>query len=541
MTIAAFSTSQIAFLSTSAIAAYSPADIASLSTAQVAALQTEQIRALGGAQIAALSAPSLNALSTAQIGALSTAQMGALVNAQLAALGTKGLGALSTAQIGAISGASIAALSTANIVALTTAQVQGLSAAQIKLLSTAQISAIETDDLKVLSTAQIAALTNPQTAALSTTQVAALQTEQIRALGGAQIAALVPSQIPALSTAQVRALSTTSIAAFETADLIALTTAQIQALSPSQVAAITPKQACALSPSQVQALTSAQVTALTASTPIVLDLNGDGVRTLSISDGVQFDLLAVGQTQRTAWVSAADGLLALDRNHDGRINDGSELFGSSTPLASGGNASDGYQALRELDSSSDGVISAADGAFSDLRVWVDAGSDGVSAPGELRTLESLGIVQLDLRAQAGIDRDNGNLLGLTSTYQTADGVSHAAADVWFAVDVRDTAPAVALETPADLASRTSLLCQAIGSFDDLPVSAPAGVLSTNGFASAAAPSGAAISLQGAMQQFYTAWGSSVLPASLAAGPEDLLKSARPPESGFAGLLTDKPS
>ena len=231
----------------------------------------------------------------------------------------------------------------------------------------------------------------------------------------------------------------------------------------------------------------------------------------------------------------------LDRNHDGRINDGSELFGSSTPLTGGGNASDGYQALRELDSNSDGVISAADGAFPDLRVWVDAGSDAVSAPGELRTLESLGIVQLDPRAQAGLGIDNGNLLGLTSSYQTADGASHAAADVWFAVDVRDTAPAVALETPADLASRTSLLCQAIGSFDDPPVSAPAGVLSTNGFASAATPSGAPNSLQGAMQQFYTAWGTSVLPDSLAAGSGDLLKSARPPESGFAGLPTDKPS
>ena len=388
---------------------------------------------------------------------------------------------------------------------------------------------------------QIANADSAGIAALSTEQLRSFTSAQIGWLSTAQVAALTTNQVAGLGTAQLRALSSASIAALEVADLNALTTNQIQSLSTAQVAAITTQQAYALSSRQIQALTSAQVAALTASTPIVLDLNGDGVRTLSISDGVQFDLLAVGQTLRTAWVSAADGLLALDRNHDGRINDGSELFGSSTPLTGGGNASDGYQALRELDSSSDGVISAADGAFSDLRVWVDAGSDGVSAPGELRTLESLGIVQLDLRAQAGLGIDNGNLLGLTSSYQTADGASHAAADVWFAVDVRATAPAVALETPADLASRTSLLCQAIGSFDDPPVSAPAGVLSTNGFASAATPSGAPNSLQGAMQQFYTAWGTSVVPARLAAGPEDLLKSARPPESGFAGLLTDKPS
>ncbi len=386
---------------------------------------------------------------------------------------------------------------------------------------------------------QIANADSAGIAALSTEQLRSFTSAQIGWLSTAQVVALTTAQVAGLGTAQLRALSSASIAALEVADLNALTTNQVQSLSTAQVAAITTQQAYALSSRQIQALTSAQVAALTASTPIVLDLNGDGVRTLSVLDGVQFDLLAVGQTQRTAWVSGADGLLALDRNHDGRINDGSELFGSSTPLTGGGNASDGYQALRELDSNSDGVISAADGAFPDLRVWVDAGSDAVSAPGELRTLESLGIVQLDLRAQAGLGIDNGNLLGLTSSYQTADGASHAAADVWFAVDVRATAPAVALETPADLASRTSLLCQAIGSFDDPPVSAPAGVLSTNGFASAATPSGAPNSLQGAMQQFYTAWGTSVLPDSLAAGSGDLLKSARPPESGFAGLLTDK--
>ncbi|MBK6559925.1 MAG: hypothetical protein IPG16_22950 [Comamonadaceae bacterium] len=70
-------------------------------------------------------------------------------------------------------------------------------------------------------------------------------------------------------------------------------------------------------------------------TPLVLDLNGDGITTQSISAGTEFDLLAGGRKIHTGWVSGGDGLLVLDRNHDGVINDGSELFGEATRLSSG--------------------------------------------------------------------------------------------------------------------------------------------------------------------------------------------------------------
>jgi len=126
--------------------------------------------------------------------------------------------------------------------------------------------------------------------------------------------------------------------------------------------------------------------------------------------------------------------LVLDRNHDGAINDGSELFGSSTKLANGERASDGYAALRELDTNSDGVISSADAAYADLRIWVDSNSDGISGTGETKTLESLGIASINVNATVGTNTDNGNILGLTSTYQTTDGQTHAAADVWFIAD-----------------------------------------------------------------------------------------------------------
>jgi hypothetical protein len=167
---------------------------------------------------------------------------------------------------------------------------------------------------------------------------------------------------------------------------------------------------------------------------LILDLNGDGVRTQSIASGVKFDLFADGQSINTGWVSGGDGLLVLDRNHDGTINDGSELFGSSTKLANGKNATDGYAALRELDTNHDGIISNTDASFGDLRVWVDSNSDGISQSGEMHTLQSLDIASIDLTTTAGLASDNGNLLGITSNYQTTDGQTHAVADVWFAAD-----------------------------------------------------------------------------------------------------------
>jgi trimeric autotransporter adhesin len=172
----------------------------------------------------------------------------------------------------------------------------------------------------------------------------------------------------------------------------------------------------------------------------VLDLDGNGVRTTAAADGVNFDLNATGNAQRVGWASATDGLLVMDRNGDGRINDGSELFGTGTRDAAGSRAVDGYQAMRFEDSNGDGLLSAADARFSELQVWVDANQDGKTDAGELQGLVDLGIVSLDLGAAAGTQVDNGNLLGLVSHYTTVDGSQHQMADVWFTKDT--SAPSI---------------------------------------------------------------------------------------------------
>ena len=155
-------------------------------------------------------------------------------------------------------------------------------------------------------------------------------------------------------------------------------------------------------------------------------------------DGVQFDLLASGQPVQTGWVASTDGLLVRDLSGDGMINNGTELFGNATVLADGSTASDGYQALAELDANHDGVISSADAVYSQLGVWVDANSDGISEGGEVKTLASLGITEISVNAQVTSTLDHGNTIGLTSSYQTADGASHLAGDVWFAAQDANT-------------------------------------------------------------------------------------------------------
>jgi hypothetical protein len=172
-------------------------------------------------------------------------------------------------------------------------------------------------------------------------------------------------------------------------------------------------------------------------------------------------------------VSSSDGLVVLDRNGDGEIKDGSELFGSSTTLANGAKADDGYAALRELDSNGDGQITKDDTRFADLRVWIDGDSDGVTDGGELKTLQSLGITSISVTAQTGSATDNGNMLGLTSNFTTEDGKTHAAADVWFLADKASAgikAEDAALTPPEpDLRAKVSGLAQAIGTFDRTPV------------------------------------------------------------------------
>ncbi|MCV6627645.1 MAG: cadherin domain-containing protein, partial [Cellvibrionaceae bacterium] len=166
-------------------------------------------------------------------------------------------------------------------------------------------------------------------------------------------------------------------------------------------------------------------------TPLVLDLNGDGVNTTALAQGVSFDLDADGVLDQSAWSSAEDGLLVRDINGDGKINDGSELFGSYTQLQNGEQAEHGFAALADLDSNGDGLFDAADQHYTELQVWVDGNSDGQVQAGELQSLLEAGVAQIDLGATAISETNAGNWVGLRSSWTDTEGQQHDIDDVWF--------------------------------------------------------------------------------------------------------------
>jgi hypothetical protein len=316
-----------------------------------------------------------------------------------------------------------------------------LSTAQLPSLTTAQIDALTTDQLRTLDSADLRALTTAQLAGFTTsTDIAAFTTSQIQAFTTEQLAALSTTQIQWLQTDDIVALTTDQVLGFGTSQIQAFTTAQIDVFETDDLKAMTATQVAAFTSTQLNAMDTSQIDALVAVSPIVLDLDGDGVSTFAASEGVNFDLLAIGQQARVGWVGGGDGLLAMDRNGDGVINDGSELFGVGTRLASGERAGHGYQALAELDSHRDGRIDARDERFADLRLWIDKNRDAKTDTGELLGLVDLGIVELNLDYALSDRMDNGNLVGMISDYTTADGQKREMADVWFAKDTSAGTP-----------------------------------------------------------------------------------------------------
>lgn len=164
-------------------------------------------------------------------------------------------------------------------------------------------------------------------------------------------------------------------------------------------------------------------------TPILLNLGTGPYALTSAANGVRFDLRNDGGSRKVAWTSAGSDVafLALDRNGNGSVDSGAELFGSATMLASGIRAKHGFEALADLDADRDGVLSPRDPAWTSLVLWTDRNHDGVSAAGELQRVADSRLEWLATGARTVNRRDEwGNLFRYMSHARVrAGGIGNA--------------------------------------------------------------------------------------------------------------------
>jgi hypothetical protein len=139
--------------------------------------------------------------------------------------------------------------------------------------------------------------------------------------------------------------------------------------------------------------------------PVLVDVAGDGFALTDGASGVRFDFDGDGVREKLSWTAAGadDAWLALDRNGNGVVDDGRELFGNRTPQPAppAGSERNGFLALAVFDQpaqggNGDGRVDGRDSIFSSLRLWRDANHDGVSQPGELHPLAALDVARLHL-------------------------------------------------------------------------------------------------------------------------------------------------
>jgi len=184
--------------------------------------------------------------------------------------------------------------------------------------------------------------------------------------------------------------------------------------------------------------------------PISIDLDGNGFEFTDVNDSnIFFDVNGDGFDHRVSWPSAGDGLLALDANGNGIVDDGSEIsFVRHDP-----NAQTDLEGLKAFDTNGDGMLSNLDARWSEFGVWNDANQDAVTDAGEFQSLDAMGISAINLTSDGQFQVVNGQTVHGVTQVEKTDGTILDAADVTLAFtdEVRitqtDGSTITAIKTP----------------------------------------------------------------------------------------------
>ena len=172
--------------------------------------------------------------------------------------------------------------------------------------------------------------------------------------------------------------------------------------------------------------------------PIAVDLDGDGVEYINIDSGVVFTDQATGESVSTAWVAPDDGMLVIDANNSGTVDETREYVFTEWSET----AETDLQAVAEVfDTNQDGVLDAQDEQWDQFAIWQDADSDGVTDEGELVPLSELGIESISLTynedSESGTAADGDVVIHGQSTVTFTDGSTTIAEDASFVVSAGD--------------------------------------------------------------------------------------------------------
>ncbi|MBR6669552.1 MAG: hypothetical protein IKL31_02255, partial [Ruminococcus sp.] len=192
--------------------------------------------------------------------------------------------------------------------------------------------------------------------------------------------------------------------------------------------------------------------------PLIINFGSSDLNITDVENGAHFDLDKNGFAEKTAWVEKEDGFLAIDRNGNGIIDDGGELFSDYVIKKDGTKAIDGFDALKDFDDNlvketgkiGDGIIDEKDSRFNELLVWIDEKNQGITDEGELHSLEyhniksiSLDVKKPEIEPEDDNSEDNDEKKKLSENFFNAEveyinGEKTKISEHWFDVKTNDT-------------------------------------------------------------------------------------------------------